>query len=45
MTNDMLLTFIDRVLVYAGNRVEIVYRFSDPFMETLTEIQQEVEVN
>lgn len=45
VTNDMLLTFIDRVLVYAGNRVEIVYRFSDPFMETLTEIQQEVEVN
>ena len=45
VTNDMLLTFIDRVLVYAGNRVEIVYRFSDPFMETLTEIKQEVEVN
>lgn len=45
VTNEMLLTFIDRVLVYSGNRVEIVYRFSDPFMETLAETQQEVEDN
>lgn len=41
VTNDMLLTFIDRVNVFSGNRVEIVYRFSNPFMETLIEIQNE----
>lgn len=42
VTNDMLLTFIDRVNVFTGNRVEIVYRFNDPFMETLAEIQNEL---
>lgn len=40
VTNAMLLTFIERVNVFTGNRVEIVYRFSDPFLETLTEIQR-----
>lgn len=29
LTNEMLLFFIDRVKVYAGMRVEIIYRFSD----------------
>ena len=29
LTNEMLLFFIDRVNVYSGMRVEIIYRFSD----------------
>lgn len=41
VTNAMLLTFIERVNVFSGNCVEIVYRFSDPFMEALAEIQKE----
>lgn len=39
VTNAMLLNFIERVNVFTGNRVEIAYRFSDPFLEALTEIQ------
>ncbi len=31
----MLLQFIERVNVYSGMRVEIVYKFSDPFMQSL----------
>ncbi|MCD8048565.1 MAG: recombinase family protein [Clostridia bacterium] len=30
-TNEMLLYFIDKVKVYSGNRIEIVYRFQDVF--------------
>lgn len=30
-TNDMLLYFIDKVKVYSGGRIEIVYRFQDVF--------------
>lgn len=33
ITNQMLLTFIEKVLVYTGGRVEIVYRFRNPFGE------------
>ena len=29
LINEMLLFFIDRVNVYSGMRVEIIYRFSD----------------
>ena len=29
LTNEMLLFFIDRVNVFSGMRVEIIYRFSD----------------
>ena len=29
LTNEMLLFFIDRVNVYSGMRVEIIYHFSD----------------
>lgn len=39
VTNEMLLAFIDRVYVYSGMRVEIVYRFSDPFAQTIAEQQ------
>lgn len=35
VTNQMLLQFIERVNVYSGMRVEIVYKFSDPFMKSL----------
>lgn len=35
ITNQMLLQFIERVNVYSGMRVEIVYKFSDPFMQSL----------
>ena len=35
VTNQMLLQFIERVNVYSGMRVEIVYKFSDPFMQSL----------
>lgn len=31
ITNQMIRLFIDRVNVYAGMRIEIVYSFSDPF--------------
>lgn len=31
VTNQMLMTFIEKVLVYSGGRVEIVYRFKNPF--------------
>lgn len=41
VTNDMLLMFIDRVKVFTGGQIEIVYRFSDPFMETLAELQSD----
>lgn len=30
-TNDMLLYFIDKVKVYSGGKIEIVYRFQDVF--------------
>ena len=30
-TNEMLLYFIDRIKVYSGNKIEIVYRFQDVF--------------
>ncbi len=43
VTNDMLLNFIDRVNVFTGGRVEIVYRFSGQFLEGLAEIQKESE--
>lgn len=39
VTNEMLRLFIDRVNVFTGGRVEIVYRFSDPFMDSLAELQ------
>lgn len=35
ITNQMLLQFIERVNVYSGMKVEIVYKFSDPFMQSL----------
>ena len=35
VTNQMLLQFIERVNVYSGMRAEIVYKFSDPFMQSL----------
>lgn len=35
-TNEMLLYFIDKVKVYTGNKIEIVYRFKDVFDEVLT---------
>lgn len=31
VTNQMLMTFIEKVLVYSGGRVEIVYRFKNSF--------------
>jgi len=31
VSNQMLMTFIEKVLVYSGGRVEIVYRFKNPF--------------
>lgn len=34
-TNQMLLLFIEKVNVFAGGRIEIVYRFSDPFRNLL----------
>lgn len=34
VTNEMLRGFIDRVLVFAGGRVEIVYQFNNPFEDT-----------
>ncbi len=36
LTNDMLLFFIDRVNVYTGMRVEIIYRFSDEIAEAIS---------
>ena len=30
-TNEMLLYFIDKIKVYSGNKIEIVYRFQDVF--------------
>lgn len=35
VTNEMLLSFIENVKVYSGMRVEIAYRFSDPFKALL----------
>ncbi len=32
----MLLFFIDRVNVYTGMRVEIIYRFSDEIAEAIS---------
>lgn len=34
-TNEMLLYFVDKVNVYSGNRIEIVYRFKDVFEKVL----------
>ena len=34
-TNEMLRYFIDKVKVYAGNKIEIVYRFKDVFEDTM----------
>lgn len=31
LTNDMMLYFIDKVNVYSGGKIEIVYRFKDIF--------------
>ncbi|CAK7087418.1 MAG: hypothetical protein ENTB_04218 [Enterocloster aldenensis] len=45
VTNEMLLNFIDRVLVFTGGRVEIVYRFSNPFLESLKALHEESEKN
>ena len=36
-TNEMLLFFIDRVNVYSGMRVEIIYRFSDEIAAAMQE--------
>jgi TRAP-type mannitol/chloroaromatic compound transport system substrate-binding protein len=41
VTNEMLRQFIDRVNVFTGGRIEIVYRFSNPFMDSLAELQAE----
>lgn len=35
VTNQMLKLFIERVYVYSGMKIEIVYRFSNPFRELL----------
>lgn len=35
LTNEMLLMFIDRVNVFSGMRVEIIYRFSDTIAEVI----------
>lgn len=35
LTNEMLLMFIDRVNVFSGMRVEIIYRFSDAIAEAI----------
>lgn len=40
LTNEMLLFFIDRVNVYSGMRVEIIYRFSDELAKGLTRKQE-----
>ncbi len=39
LTNEMLLFFIDRVNVYTGMRVEIIYRFSDEIAEAVSETE------
>lgn len=39
VTNQMLMTFIDHIKVYSGMRIEIAYRFSNPFMEMLDGLQ------
>ena len=35
-TNKMLLYFIDKVKVYSGNRIEIIYRYKDVFDDVMT---------
>lgn len=35
LTNDMLKLFIDKVLIYSKDRIEIVYNFSDPFKKLI----------
>ena len=39
LTNDMLLFFIDRVNVYTGMRVEIIYRFSDEIANAISDAE------
>ena len=35
LTNEMLLYFIDRVNVYSGMRLEIIYRFQDEMADEI----------
>ncbi|MGN8889078.1 recombinase family protein [Dysosmobacter sp. HCP28S3_G4] len=39
LTNEMLLFFIDRVNVYSGMRVEIIYRFSDEIARAIEDMK------
>lgn len=39
LTNDMLLFFIDRVNVYTGMRVEIIYRFSGEIAKAISDAE------
>ncbi len=41
LTNEMLLMFIDRVNVFSGMRVEIIYRFSDAIAEAINTTQDQ----
>lgn len=37
LTNEMILCFVDRVNIYSGMRVEIIYRFSDSLAQIMAE--------
>ena len=39
LTNEMLLFFIDRVNVYTGMRVEIIYRFTDEIAKAIEDMK------
>ena len=39
LTNNMVLFFIDRVNVYTGMRVEIIYRFSDEIAKAISDAE------
>lgn len=41
LTNEILLMFIDRVNVFSGMRVEIIYRFSDAIAEAINTTQEQ----
>ena len=45
VTNEMLRRFIDRVNVFSGGRVEIVYRFSAPYLDAMSEVRAGADID
>ena len=45
VTNEMLRRFIDRVNVFSGGRVEIVYRFSAPYLAAMSEVRAGADID